>query len=489
MNNLKKHLLLITMLIHALTLNVSAAIIVVDNAGDSGELENNCSLRDAILSASINISVDGCIPGEAGVTDVIIIQVPGPIQLNSAIPVFDSVTIATNLGAPAVSILAGDNSRIFRVSAPTNVELNFSMSNLKLMGGDAEDAGGGAVYFFRNGGSFGNIEIRNSTFENNKGSSGGAIGLDETNAISILIEDNQFINNSSENVGGAITSSRGSRGNPSGAEINMVGNLFQDNQTSGRGGAVFIDNQGSFSANIDLNNFINNSALLGGGALSLAGFGLKPDVLYFLDRNLFMHNTSNQVGGALELFLGARVFIDYSFFAFNQAADKGGAIYAFRSNSAVDSHLALSHNTIIHNTANIGDNLAITGSTFKADENIIAYPSNGDNCSGVASTAAFIPSRNLLDDESCELMDNQLLGIIAAPGLSGFTDDPMYYPGFYPTVNSPALDGGSNASGSADLNGNPIPTDGNGNGSFIPDLGAFEAPANTDLIWKDSFGQ
>ena len=72
------------------SLPTKAAIIFVDNNQDLGQLDGNCDLRDAINSANINISIDNCTSGESGVQDVVIVQVPGPIQLASALPVFSS---------------------------------------------------------------------------------------------------------------------------------------------------------------------------------------------------------------------------------------------------------------------------------------------------------------------------------------------------------------------------------------------------------------
>jgi len=438
----------------------TAAIIVVDDDGDSGELENNCGLRDALLAASVNVSVDGCIAGDAGIQDVIIIQVPGPIQLESnSIPIFDSVTVSTNLGASRVKILAAPNKRIFNVSAVSNRELSLSMANLELVGGDAEDEGGGAVYFFRNGGSFKDIEFRSMVFENNNAASGGAIGLDETSAESLLITDS----------------------------IQVSNNLFQNNHSFGSGGAIFFDNPGNLSALLNNNYFIGNSAESHGGALMLSSFGLLQSVVYNINKNLFMFNQAGAGGGALYVTTGALVQLNYSILAYNLAVERGGAIYALRSNSKRDNNVSLLQSTVVHNQAPLGDNLSLSGTRFLARRSIIAYPVNGDNCSGVRNPISDRSFNNMVDDETCELLNDESLTRISDPQLSGFTDDLAYFPGFQPTVNSPALDIGSDLV-TTDFNGNDSPMDGTGENRPFSDLGAHEAPTNTDLIWRDNFG-
>ncbi|MCB1582127.1 MAG: hypothetical protein KDI92_03615 [Xanthomonadales bacterium] len=471
-------------------LNGSAqgAIIVVDVDNDSGALDDDCSLRDALLSASINIAVDGCVAGESEVEDVVIINVSGPIQLNSEIPVFDSVSIATAIGAPMVEILAADDDRIFRVNSTGSTDLSFSVANLKFTGGTAQSNGGGAIYFFRNGGTFNEIVIRDSVFENNHGSSGGAIGLNMTRANQVEIINNQFINNSSENLGGAISSISALKTGLPGAALVMSGNVFKNNVTEGSGGAAWITNGANFTAEISANDFIDNQSLEGGGALSLSGEGMISGTIYRLQRNLFYRNQAATSGGAIELYYGSRVFIEHSMFLQNQASSHGGAIYAFKSNAQVNTYLDINHNTLVLNTADFGANIGITGTELLANNNVIAQPINGQNCSGNFIPIPQLSKYNILGTAGCGFLDQEPLNIHEDPLLTGFTSNPHYYPGFYPTVNSLALDGGSSALQGTDLNGNALPQDGDGNGSSIRDIGALEAPTGNDVIWSDNMG-
>ena len=64
---------------------------------------------------------------------------------------------------------------------------------------------------------------------------------------------------------------------------------------------------------------------------------------------------------------------------------------------------------------------------------------------------------------------------------------PTLFPGFAPSVNSPALDFTS-LCGDGDVMERPRPVDGDGNGSDVCDIGAVESPANMDVIWSDAFG-
>lgn len=465
-----------------------AAIIVVDVDNDSGTLDDDCSLRDALLSASINIAVDGCVAGESGVEDVVIINVSGPIQLNSEIPVFDSVSIATAIGAPMVEILAGDDDRIFRVNSTGSTDLSFSVANLKFTGGVAQSNGGGAIYLFRNGGTFNEIVIRDSVFENNHGDTGGAIGLNGTQANHLEIINNLFINNSSETLGGAIASVSALKSGLPGAALVMTGNVFKNNATGGSGGAAWINNGANFTAEINANDFMANQSLEGGGALSLSGEGIISSTIYRLNRNLFHRNQAATSGGAIELYYGSRVFIAHSMFLQNQASSHGGAIYAFKSNAQVNTYLDINHNTLVLNAADFGANIGITGTELLANNNVIAQPINGQNCSGNFIPIPQLSRYNILGTTGCGFLDQEPLNIHEDPLLTGFTSDPDYYPGFYPTINSPALDAGSSTQQGTDLNGNALPQDGDGNGSSIRDIGALEAPAGHDVIWLDNMG-
>lgn len=473
-----------TLLILMATINfVSAATIVVNNNQDLSELDGNCDLRDALNSASINIAIDGCIAGENNVIDQIIVLVDGPIQLESTLPVFGSVLIATSFGADPIEIIAAAGERIMRVTPDSLNDNDFAMTNFKLTQGQAGiDTDGGAIYFSGTSSALGNIELTNMIFEGNSANQGGALYFNETNADSLTIAESQFINNSAESSSGAVGGFRVAKpASVDGIEINN--NLFQDNTSAGSAGALFIRNEGTDTINISDNQFINNSAADNIGAVGVGA--IVDDQDFHLERNLFLFNNAGSDAGALQVSFGSIVYVRESLFAFNQAARGGGITSTFD-----DALLRLSNSTLVHNGATTaGDNLYIFGNgRIIPTKNIIAYPQNGDNCSGALGTTPTASSNNnISDDSTCELLNSLSQTQITDPLLTGFSNDLDYYPGFAPSVNSPALDG-TESCGQNDVMGRTRPLDGDGDGMAFCDIGAIESPANTDVIWADSFG-
>ncbi len=483
MHNLTKTILF---LIYSLAtcLNTShAATIIVDNNQDLGELDGNCDLRDAILSANVNFSVDGCTAGQSGVQDLIIVQVAGPIQLASALPVFSSMLITTSIGADPIEIIAAADRRIMRV-APNSINDNdFAMINFKMTGGQAgENNPGGAIYFTGSNASLGVIELNGMIFENNQAHEGGALSFNETSADSLRIADSIFVSNSADSIGGAISGYRLVKPG-SGTGIEVIRSHFENNESAGTAGALFLRNEATDNAVLTDNHFIKNTAV---GSIGAVGLGaIAASQTYYVDRNLFLHNQAGTNSGGLEVSFSSIVYVRESLFAFN-SAQRGGAITSLFD----DALLRLSSSTLIHNSASLsGDNIHIfsTGRLIPS-RNIIAYPVNGDNCSGTLGTTPPPNTRdNITDDDSCELLNNVSNTLQIDPMLSGFAAHADRYPGFEPTVNSPALDS-TEVCSELDLMQRNRPEDGDNDGFAFCDVGAIEAPDSTDLIWSDSFG-
>ncbi len=462
--------------------HVLPAIIVVNNDQDLMQLDGNCDLRDALNSASINISIDGCVAGEAGVQDVVIVQVAGPIQLAGTLPVFGSVVLGTNFGADPVEILAAPGERIMRVRPISENDNNFAIGNFKLIGGVADgETNGGAIYFSGSEAPLGFIEINNVYFENNHADVGGALYFDETLAAGIRIFSNVFDSNTADSLAGAMGGYRMSGAGEAMLEVHR--NVFDANHSDGAVGAVFIRNSGSADIILNDNVFTNNSAVDSTGAMSLGR--VVGNQNFYVNRNLFMFNTAGGNTGGLEVSFGAIVYVRDSLFAFNRAT-RGGAVTSVFD----DSLLRLSYSTLVHNQASLsGDNIHIfSNGRLIPSANVVAYPANGDNCSGALGTTPPSGTRpNYTDDDSCELLTGLPNTQIVDPRLSGFASDSMRFPGFAPMVDSPIIDVYDNCA-ERDLLGQMRPIDGDGDGAAFCDAGAIEAAENEDAIWYDSFG-
>lgn len=475
----------------ALSMATHAAVIVVDRADDlyTGG-DGGCDLREAVNSANLNLALEDCTAGEDDTLDIIFIDVNGPIQLQSAIGVIGSVLIAPLNYGQSVEILAGPNSRHFTVNQSQLSDGDFSVVSLHLKNGNPGDKGGSILVVDSQ-----KVEIVDSLFENNEGHDGGAIYADGALMTEFNIKRNHFINNRAID-----TANVGSGGALAGSNV-VVGdllieqNLFRNNSAD-FGGAINISEGGGDNIMIRKNRFYGNFANDFGGAMSLNSLG--GGQLYLTEGNVFMGNTTAGGGGALNGFGNqgsTQIEVLNSTFGMN-SADQGGAISTFGANIQVYA------STLAHNSALSAGSQAYqqnAGNTVAFAKSILAYGQLSANCSG--NIQAHLD--NIEDDGSCGFDPNDG-NIVADPQLSGLTeysnanpDIPTLLPGFKLSADSPAIDYEDTAfcwlppSGddlNEDQNGQSRDVDGDNDGTASCDLGALEAPANTDLIFADSLG-
>jgi predicted outer membrane repeat protein len=460
-----------------------AALIIVDNAQDLALVDGNCDLRDAIRSADQNTSFDNCNAGQPDTLDLIIIQVAGPIQLNSTLHMRSSMIITTPINADPVEILGATNDRVLRFAPLSESDNDLTLINLIIKNGNAPNQlTGGGILFSGVNTNLGAIELSGMTFDNNHGYSGGAIHFDVTQAESIYIYNSVFTNNSADTIGGAIYGLNMVNASTENGSLRILRSHFEQNSAA-TAGAVFLRGENIETAEINDSQFINNSASERSGAVELGA--LNTDQTFYLDRNLFMFNTANGDSGALQVGFASIVYVRDSLFAFN-SAQRGGAVTSLTD----DALLRLSNSTLVHNSASVaGDNIYIFGTgRIIPSRNIIAYPVNGDNCTGNLGTS--VPANvmdNIADDNTCELLASVPFTLLADPKLTGFSEHDDLFPGFAPTVDSPALDITSFC-GEKDVMERDRPIDGNGSGTAVCDVGGIESPANIDIIWSDAFG-
>jgi len=187
---------------------VAATITVSVTSDDTSSLNGTCSLREAILAANTNTSVDGCASGSSSGTDQILI----PDNVNyyvlgslGDLVITSSVRIT---GGSSVGVIIDADSdvdpddRIFFINAPGQL---VTLENMTLKNGEATDVGiindigygnsGGAI--FNNS----NLTLRNLVIENNNADTSGGglknIGFAELYEVS-------FTGNHSE-TGAAIS--------------------------------------------------------------------------------------------------------------------------------------------------------------------------------------------------------------------------------------------------------------------------------------------
>ncbi|MFV0542871.1 MAG: hypothetical protein ACK5L8_04175 [Marinicella pacifica] len=475
----------------ALSMATQAAVIVVDRADDlTTGGDGGCDLREAVNSANLNFALEDCTAGEDNTLDIILIDVNQPIQLQSEIDVIGSVLIGRMGTGPKVEIIAGPNSRHFHVNQSDANDDDFAIVSLHLKDGLRSDYGGSILIE-----DSGKVEIVDSVFENNEAPDGGAIYADGALMTEFNIKRNHFINNraidtANIGLGGALAGSNVVVG-----DLLIEQNLFRNNLAD-RGGAIYISEGGGDNIMIRKNRFYGNFANDFGGAMSLNSLG--GGQLYLTEGNVFMGNITAGGGGALNGFGNqgsTQIEVLNSTFGMN-SADQGGAISTFGANIQVYA------STLAHNSALSAGSQAYqqnAGNTVAFAKSILAYGQLSANCSG--NIQAHLD--NIEDDGSCGFAANDG-NIVADPKLSGLTeynnvnpDIPTLLPGFELTADSPAIDYEDTSlcwlppSGddlNEDQNGQSRDVDGDNDGTASCDLGALEAPANTDLIFADSLG-
>ncbi|WP_154224191.1 hypothetical protein [Marinicella rhabdoformis] len=463
--------------------SAQAALIYVDRDDDliiNGD--GGCDLRDAINSANFNLAFDDCNAGDDDLLDLVLIDVDGPIQLSNGIAVFGSTLIGRNGLGPRPLIIAAPNSRHFEVYNE-DPDDEFLIANLHLKGGFEATENGGSILI--NSGD--RVSIVGTIFEDNQALSGGAIY-----ATGALVDDfeilrNEFINNTATGDVDDVGSGGAFSGTNSVTGVMLIeDNVFRDNM-AGIGGAMYISDGGD-DITLRRNQFIANESTGSGGALYFSAREGGQD--FNMPNNVLMFNTAANNGGAMFSFASnnSTIEITNSTLAFNEA-DIGGAISTNGSNYQIRA------STLIHNRANDGSqvNRLFNTGLMVFYKSIIA--NNGqqtDNCTGGVLGGL---GDNIDSDGSCgfDPLDNNQ---VADPMLSGIKTYDNGFPGFEPTVNSPALDVEDDAfcyvppgiDLTEDQNGNPRSLDGDDDGTASCDTGAIEAPANTDLIYADQFG-
>ena len=185
--------------------------------------------------------------------------------------------------------------------------------------------------------SRGQIIIKGTSFENNKGFVGGAIS--SFSSVSLTVEDSTFRKNTATRLeGGAIftdgvSSSGYSSGLANDGKIIIRGSRFEDNSSVGAGGALYLwgyTKQRGYkndSATIEDSAFINNVASADSNGKSKGG-AIWAKMGMDVQNVAFANNVAAQQGGALWTETGLPINISNSTFSGNKALrDAGGAMF------------------------------------------------------------------------------------------------------------------------------------------------------------------
>lgn len=391
---------------------------------------------------------------------------PASITVASEIPVGKETVID---GAGKVTLSGGKKSRILHITSAWNVATPLlTVQNLGFVDGFTTDVlntketkqGGGAI--FQDGGSLtvinctfahnqcastgqdvsggaingqgvGTLIIVGSTFSNNSGSNGGAVG---TQAENVTVVNSTFANNSATGTGG----NPGNGGDGGGLtydgqknSLTLCGDTFSGNQANAAGGAIFRVAYADEPVDIDRCTFDGNSVDMNNGNAA----GLYLENVKITMSGTTISNNKGHFGGGIWIGQSAIANLTNVTISGNLASGGGGVWFA---NGVSGTFLNV---TVANNT---GDGLFGGDTNVKLQNTIVAgnlkgtldsttncakgHGSSGPNIQFPAMGTACAPNIMLVDPTLGPLADNggptrTMLPMAGSPAIGIGTGCPM----------------------------------------------------------------
>lgn len=481
------------------TFVVNSAVDAVDAAPGNGVCATAggvCTLRAAIQEANALPGAD-VISLPAGTYTLTLASAGEDAAATGDLDITGDITLQ-GAGAAATIIDADWADRVLHVTGAHRVNLSgVTLTHGNGGGGGIRSDGAAltiadsAISDNNSGGdaggifSSGSLTVTNSVFvENNARYKAGGI----LSSGALVVANSAFVENNAGGDGGGILSSGG---------LTIADSTFSRNNSGGDGGGV----HSSSSATITNAGFVDNNTRTNGGAVYGAG-------VLIVASSVFTANNASSGGGIYDG--GAAITVTHSAFAGNTAWTGGGVV--------TRQDVTIANSTFADNNADSGDHiytdggvLAVVNSTLfgrvedpdrrgragdgPAGDNggvhnaaagggsvtfantLIAGHESGGNCVGAIANGG----HNLEDAATCGWGNANGSLSNTAPLLGALTGSPAYFP---LGAGSPAIDAGQNAVCAAApvnntaQNGGTRPVDGDGNGSAICDIGAFEAQSS-----------
>ncbi len=517
---------------------VQAVTITVTSDEDApvGFISDECTLRDAVVSANSGEALGGCAAGTSGFDEIVfddglldstITLSEGQIEVTNPLAVEGPATGE----AAGVVIDADQQSRIFRAE-----DAELFLRGLTLTGGlvDEDFSGGGAIYVEDSILFLDSVLVTGNETQGTDGGGGGLYLL----GGELIVADSEISDNATS---GSSSGSRGGGAAVTGS-VEITNSRFEGNatQADGRGGGIDAIAQVGDTIAIHGSEFIGNAAVAGGGGLRLSpvidsaaeihdsiisgnttesefGFGGGVDVfgdVRIFDSEISGNSTEGETahgggvhvdqpdeveiggstisdnttsvaysnGGGLAVRFGEpEIAVTNSTVSGNDAGGEygGGGIYVY-SNSPEDTSLTLTHATLADNanakySDSEGDAVYISAGTLTLNNSLLVGEEDLCNTSADEFTNTFAT------DESCTGT-----GVSEdAIGLEELADNGGPTPTHALGDDSVAIDGGGDCQVAfeidADQRGMPRP----GPGSQDCDIGAYEL--GDEVIFSDRF--
>ncbi len=454
------------------------AIITVTSTADSGA----GSLRQAISDANDGdvIRLGGSLSNKK-------------ITLTSGQLVLGKSIVIDGRDAPGVTISGNNSTRVFQVEKNKNVTLDsirvadgvsgggggiyarqsssLTLKNVRVENNTSEIGGGLRVGFLakatiidsifegNNGTLTANkagfsagaisaddsraeLSIKGTTFRNNKGFNGGAIYARST--VSFEIIDSIFENNSGLNKegGGAVFTDGVNPFGPSdptaGGKLIVRNSRFENNQTEGGGGALYLFGYGGDRAFIEGSVFVGNSSSNSDKGLARGG-AIEAKMALTIKDSSFINNTATKQGGAIWYDSKLPGEILNSTFSGNKVnSDAGGAMFL---NTVAP--VGIINSTIVYNSAGRANGaLWYNGKhSVTLTNSIVAFNTATDRRQNQVGYQAFDGGGNVEfspDSKSLRVLANSL---VADPKLGDLQNSAGTW--FYPLQSdSPAIGAG-----------------------------------------------
>ena len=469
----------------------ASTTITVDSNGDGIAVAanctdltpGNCTLRDAALAAidgdTINFDASiSLITLTEGTVETTAVNIVGPgassltITTTAAAGLYDLFSVEGN-GDAIISGLTVTKNRI-----KSNNDGKFTLDGVTVSG--STGAYGGALYAANDG----ELEIIDSTFENNTATAdGGAVYI--YNSDNATISGSTFTNNETSYDGGAIHGERVE-------DVTIVDCTLTGNSAADDGGGMSIYPRFSGSVisisdtTIDANDAGNN-----GGGLNFEVDGV--DLIVNITNSTVSNNTAEASAGILFNDRGITATINNSTISANAALYGGGGIYINPGSSLTINQSTISANTSAGTSPETGGG----GIAFGDNTSVVTLSGSivSGNTSGIVGAADFGLYSTLPSDTSSFTATNSIIGEVdsritangtnnvssTSPMLGALANNGGPTKTMALLTGSPAIDAGPNPV--ATFTGNQFDQRGTGYARIIGglvDIGAFELQPSSE---------
>jgi CSLREA domain-containing protein len=496
-----------------------AATITVTTTDDENNMDGDCSLREAIIAANTDTTVDDCTAGSG--TDIIdlpvgtyILAIPGKNENDAQTGDLDFNSDLTINGAGrTLTIIDADHlDRVLDISAGHTVQISgvgitggrltanvgggilvdssstLILSNSRVTDNGAANGGGG--FYINNstliltgsrvdhnvtptdGGGFhvnnSTLTLTNSRVDHNDGNAGGGMIVSSS---TLTLTDSRIDTNTSNYIGGGI--------GINGSTMTLTNSRINDNTAGYSGGGI---DAGSGIMTLTNSRVYSNTVTGSGGGISLS-LGTMTII-----GSQVSTNTSGFAGGGISN--GGALTLVNSTMSGNKAVATGGGINVVIGTTSLY-NVTITNNIADSNADDDGDGggvyITLTDGTLTATHSIIG--GNVDNspasnqhpdCSGLLTSQGY----NLIEDTTGCTIGGDTTGNVTgtSPNLGPLQNNGGQTLTHALLAGSPAIDAG-NPAGCLDQAGLSLttdqrdfarPVDGDSNGSVICDMGAYE---------------